>query len=494
MYTAVCLKGFFCTIPGAGRGGGVCPYIVSGVFGKSCEVAGEGARAGSVGGVAATDGGVVCRAPANTSGRDGRAGICCDRAATSGCRGGDVCDIGCCDGCKRSRCDGDGDCGVTRATKTVGARDCVGSAAGRIDGNAAARGPSAPSVGVGARSGERSAGTATDTGIATDGDCDGATARLEALFRAILGASSGGGVCPYIVSGALGKSCEVAGEGSCAGSIGGVASGDSGVVRRAPANTSGRDWRASIGCDCAPASGCRGGDVCDIGRCDGCKRGWCDGDRGRGVACASIVVGARDCVGSAAGWIDSDAAARGPGAPSVAVGARSGERGAGSATDTGIATDGDCGSGMDSQVQSIHLCAAVAVSVTIGVVAGRGVGVPVPGVAAALADSGGGASIVASPRYGYGSVGTCPATVAPYCPHSIVVIPIDSNIVSIMGGSGVGNNGAVVSVNLIAGQCQGSILNGGFQSKTATITVRPVTVGVPMTYPSFLGNVNIIEA
>ena len=132
---------------------------------------------------------------------------------------------------------------------------------------------------------------------------------LKGFFCTILGAGCGGGVGSYIISGVLGKPCEVAGEGARAGSIGGVVAGDGGVVRRAPANTSGRDRRASIGCDCAAASGCRGGDVCDIGRRDGCKRGWCYGDRDRGVARATMAVGAGDRIGSAAGWMDGDAAA-----------------------------------------------------------------------------------------------------------------------------------------------------------------------------------------
>ena len=51
--------------------GGVGSYIIGRVLGKPCETAGEGARAGSIGGVAASDGGVVRCAPADTSGGDG---------------------------------------------------------------------------------------------------------------------------------------------------------------------------------------------------------------------------------------------------------------------------------------------------------------------------------------------------------------------------------------------------------------------------------------
>ena len=59
MYTAVCRKGFFSTILGAGSGSGVGSYIIGHVLGKPRKVAGEGARAGSIGGVTAADGGVV---------------------------------------------------------------------------------------------------------------------------------------------------------------------------------------------------------------------------------------------------------------------------------------------------------------------------------------------------------------------------------------------------------------------------------------------------
>ena len=164
--------------------------------------------------------------------------------------------------------------------------------------------------------------------------------------------------------------------------------------------------------------------------------------------------------------MDSNTAARGSSAPGVAVGTGCSKRGAGTATDTGIATDGDCGSGMDGEVQGIDLCAAVTVCVTVSVVAGRGVSVSVPGVTAAFADGNGCPGIVAPSRYGYGSAGAGPAAVAPYRPNGIVVVSVESDVVGITGGGGVGYNGAAVALYLIPVQRYRSIFYSGFYAVT----------------------------
>ena len=75
-----------------------------------------------------------------------------------------------------------------------------------MDADAGAGDSRVPTVVAGAGSGERSAGTAADVGVATNGDCDGATVRFEALFLTILGARRSGGVGSYIVGGVSGKS------------------------------------------------------------------------------------------------------------------------------------------------------------------------------------------------------------------------------------------------------------------------------------------------
>ena len=104
--------------------------------------------------------------------------------------------------------------------------------------------------GVGGGVGAGSVGVPVPGVAATGGDglnalCGGATGG-ECLFRAVSCARCGGGVCPYIVSGVFGKSCEVAGEGARACAVAGVAAGNSWIVRCAPADTSGGNGRAGV--------------------------------------------------------------------------------------------------------------------------------------------------------------------------------------------------------------------------------------------------------
>ena len=75
--------------------------------------------------------------------------------------------------------------------------------------------------------------------------CGGATGG-ECLFRAVSRACCSGGIGSYIIGRVHGKPCEVAGEGARAGSVGGMAAGNSWIVRCAPADTSGGNGRAGV--------------------------------------------------------------------------------------------------------------------------------------------------------------------------------------------------------------------------------------------------------
>ena len=77
--------GALLTIDGAIGIGGVGSHIIGGGRLQAAEGADEGAESAAVGGVQVADGGLGGRAPADTTGGDGIAGIVCDSAATLGC-------------------------------------------------------------------------------------------------------------------------------------------------------------------------------------------------------------------------------------------------------------------------------------------------------------------------------------------------------------------------------------------------------------------------
>ena len=188
-----------------------------------------------------------------------------------------------------------------------------------------------------------------------------------------------------------------------------------------------------------------------------------------------MTVGARDCIGSTAGRIDGDAVARGSGAPGVAVGAGSGERSVSTAADTVVATDGDCGSGMDGKVQSVHLVAMEIVHESIGISAAGIVRGAVPSIGApALVLCGDRARCRAAACYRNTSVDTGLATVTPYSPYGVVIVAVDADIVCITGRSGVVDKNASVSVDFVVVESGVVVFDRCFDSKASAVVGCPI--------------------
>ena len=318
---------------------GVSPHIVGGVGRKSCDVAGERAGAGTVGGVAAVHGRVVAGAPADAARRDRRAAVGGDVAAAScrDCRNGR--------NAIRRNCRGEGvhSHGLacrSRAAVLVRAGHRVGGGARRADCDGSRGRLGAPDVGDCAGGCQRGALTEVDGTVAGDSDVHRVALRGEALLFTVTRSHIVRRVSPHIVGGVWSKSRDAARERAGAGTIGGVAAAHGGVVASAPADAARRDRGAAVGGDNTATSGRGLRDVSDVVSDD--RRG--EGVHGHGLACrsrAAVLVRAGHRVGGGARRADRDAGGGRLGAPEVGDCAGGGQCGALTEVDGTVAGDRD---------------------------------------------------------------------------------------------------------------------------------------------------------